>query len=106
MICIKLIEFILLFFQTEFSFFDITPLGRILNRFSSDTYTIDDSLPFMLNIFLAAIFGLIGALCVSLYAMPWLALVIIPMCPIYLNIQSRYRQSSRDIRRLSSNAMR
>lgn len=48
------------FFQTRFEFFDITPLGRILNRFSSDTYTIDDSLPFILNILLAQLAGLIG----------------------------------------------
>lgn len=38
----------------------MTPLGRVLNRFSSDTYTVDDSLPFILNILLAQIFGLIG----------------------------------------------
>lgn len=41
-------------------FFDVIPLGRILNRFSSDTYTIDDSLPFILNILLSQFFGLLG----------------------------------------------
>lgn len=41
-------------------FFDVSPLGRILNRFSSDTYTIDDSLPFIMNILLAQFFGLLG----------------------------------------------
>lgn len=46
--------------QTKFHFFDVTPLGRLLNRFSSDTYTIDDSLPFILNILLAQLAGLIG----------------------------------------------
>lgn len=47
-------------FQSQFVFFDVTPLGRILNRFSSDTYTIDDTLPFILNILLAQLVGLIG----------------------------------------------
>lgn len=46
--------------QAKPTFFDISPLGRILNRFSSDTYTIDDSLPFILNILLAQVFGLVG----------------------------------------------
>lgn len=37
--------------------------------------------------------------------MPWLALVIVPMVPVYLNLQFRYRHSSRDIKRLSSNSL-
>lgn len=53
--------------SARFQFFDITPLGRILNRFSSDTYTIDDSLPFILNILLAQLAGLIGKILISLY---------------------------------------
>ncbi|XP_067624566.1 ATP-binding cassette sub-family C member 10 [Eurosta solidaginis] len=89
----------------KFNFFDITSVGRILNRFSSDTYAVDDSLPFILNILLAQLLGLAGALCISLYAMPWLGILIIPMIPIYLNLQYRYRYASRDIKRLSSNAL-
>ncbi|KAL4559871.1 hypothetical protein LXL04_032017 [Taraxacum kok-saghyz] len=42
------------------AFFDQTPSGRILNRLSSDLYTIDDSLPFILNILLANFVGLLG----------------------------------------------
>lgn len=83
----------------------MTSVGRILNRFSSDTYTVDDSLPFILNILLAQVFGLAGAVFISLYAMPWLSLIVIPMIPIYMSLQHRYRHASRDIKRLSSNAL-
>lgn len=54
--------FILILFQGKMKFFDLTPAGRLINRFSSDTYTVDDSLPFILNILLAQTFGLIGEL--------------------------------------------
>lgn len=37
--------------------------------------------------------------------MPWLTLLVVPLVPVYLNLQSRYRYSSRDIKRLSSNAL-
>uniref|UniRef100_A0A182RBN2 ABC-type xenobiotic transporter n=1 Tax=Anopheles funestus TaxID=62324 RepID=A0A182RBN2_ANOFN len=90
---------------TKLQFFDIVPLGRILNRFSSDVYTVDDTLPFIMNILLAQFFGLLGALLISLYAMPWLGLLIVPLVPIYLSLQNKYRYASRDIKRLSSNAL-
>lgn len=51
-------------------FFDMTPLGRILNRLSSDVYTVDDSLPFILNIFLAQLFGLFGNLSLLSWVLP------------------------------------
>uniref|UniRef100_A0A8B9H6V4 ATP-binding cassette, sub-family C (CFTR/MRP), member 10 n=1 Tax=Astyanax mexicanus TaxID=7994 RepID=A0A8B9H6V4_ASTMX len=84
------------------TFFDTTPLGRILNRFSSDVYTIDDSLPFVLNILLANVFGLLGMLVVMSYGLPWVLLPLVPLGLLYYQTQRFYRHSSRELKRLCS----
>ena len=89
----------------KISFFDTTPAGQILNRFSSDLATVDDSLPFILNIFLANLLGVAGPLVVTVYALPWVLLVLVPLALIYINIQARYRPASRDLKRIGSVAM-
>ncbi|XP_067149343.1 ATP-binding cassette sub-family C member 10 isoform X3 [Apteryx mantelli] len=84
------------------TFFDTTPTGRILNRFSSDLYCVDDSLPFILNIFLANMYGLLGMLVMITYGLPWIGLVLLPLAALYFSIQRYYRRTSRELKRLYS----
>ncbi|CAF0900555.1 unnamed protein product, partial [Didymodactylos carnosus] len=91
--------------KCSISFFDVTPSGRILNRFSSDTWCVDDSLPFMLNILLANIFSLLGTLVLSSYGLPEFLFVLIPLAIFYYFIQNYYRWTSREIKRISSVAL-
>lgn len=88
--------------EAPITFFDITPIGRIVNRFSSDVYTIDDSLPFILNILLAQLFGVLGTIAVTCYGLPWFALALVPLGIIYYFIQRYYRRTSRELKRLST----
>uniref|UniRef100_A0A7N9D4W9 ATP-binding cassette sub-family C member 10 n=1 Tax=Macaca fascicularis TaxID=9541 RepID=A0A7N9D4W9_MACFA len=84
------------------TFFNATPTGRILNRFSSDVACVDDSLPFILNILLANVAGLLGLLAVLGSGLPWLLLLLPPLSIIYYHVQRHYRASSRELRRLGS----
>ncbi|XP_053408287.1 ATP-binding cassette sub-family C member 10-like [Mercenaria mercenaria] len=84
------------------SFFDVTPIGRIVNRFSSDVFSIDDSLPFIMNIFLAQIYGILGTIVITCYGLPWFAVLLLPLGLLYYKIQNYYRHTSREIKRISS----
>ncbi|XP_008565012.1 PREDICTED: multidrug resistance-associated protein 7 isoform X2 [Galeopterus variegatus] len=84
------------------TFFDSTPTGRVLNRFSSDVACADDSLPFILNVLLANAAGLLGLLAVLGSGLPWLLLLLPPLSIIYYRVQHHYRASARELRRLGS----
>ncbi|XP_071733419.1 ABC transporter C family member 13-like [Rutidosis leptorrhynchoides] len=84
------------------AFYDQTPSGRILNRLSSDLYTIDDSLPFILNILLANFVGLLGIVIILSFVQVMFLLLILPFWYIYSKVQFYYRSTSRELRRLDS----
>ncbi|XP_014663259.1 PREDICTED: multidrug resistance-associated protein 7-like [Priapulus caudatus] len=89
-------------FLAPVSFFDATPIGRIVNRFSSDVYSVDDSLPFIMNILLAQLYGLAGTISITCYGLPWFSLLLLPLAAIYYHIQKYYRHTSRELKRLAS----
>ncbi|KAH8938123.1 hypothetical protein BDL97_16G065900 [Sphagnum fallax] len=84
------------------TFFDRNPRGRILNRFSSDQYSIDDSLPFIANILLANVFMLSGIAIVLCYVQWTFLVVMLPIFYFFLILQRYYRATSRELRRLDS----
>jgi len=69
------------------SFFDTTPSGRILNRFSKDIYTIDETIPQSLSQFILTFFEVIDTIVVISYATPLFMVVILPLTVLYSLIQ-------------------
>ncbi|RWS13438.1 multidrug resistance-associated protein 7-like protein, partial [Dinothrombium tinctorium] len=81
-------------------FFDTKSFGRTITRFSSDLFNVDDALPFTLNIFLAQTFSLAASLFITVYGIPWIALILLLLAFPYYYIQWYYRWTSRDLKRL------
>ena len=88
--------------RAPIAFFDATPIGRIINRMSSDVFGVDDSLPFTLNILFAQAFGLLGSITITCYGLPYFALFLPFLTLLYYRIQRYYRQTSREVKRLGS----
>ena len=65
------------------SFFDTTPSGRILNRFSKD---IDETIPQCAEDFIFTLFIMIDTIGVISFATPQFIIVIIPLTIVYLLI--------------------
>ncbi|OWF38261.1 Multidrug resistance-associated protein 7 [Mizuhopecten yessoensis] len=88
--------------KAPMSFYDVTPIGRILNRFSSDMGVVDDSLSHMINVILCQLFGVIGTIIIACYGMPWFLLLLFPVTAVYYQIQESYRHTSRKVWRIAS----
>ncbi|KAK7134168.1 hypothetical protein R3I93_017543 [Phoxinus phoxinus] len=89
-------------FRTPQSFFDTTPIGRIINRFSKDIYVIDEVLPSTVLMFLGTFFASVSTMIVIICSTPIFALVIGPLALIYFFVQRFYVATSRQLKRLES----
>jgi ABC-type multidrug transport system fused ATPase/permease subunit len=84
------------------TYFDVTPMGRILNRFSKDLDSMDSLLPDFLLQAIQNIFQIISIICVCLSSSAYFVVLFIPISFMFYYIQSYFRKSSRELKRLES----
>jgi ABC-type multidrug transport system fused ATPase/permease subunit len=83
-------------------YFDVTPVGRILNRFSKDLDSLDMQLPMFMFEFLQAFVYIMGVLAVCAYT-SWATLILlIPMFFIFYRVRKYFSCTSRELKRIES----
>ncbi|KAK5652526.1 hypothetical protein OQA88_10432 [Cercophora sp. LCS_1] len=89
-------------FRSPMSFFDVTPAGRILNRFSSDIYRVDEVLARTFQMLFTNLARSAFTLAVISWAVPAAIALIIPLGGMYVWVQRYYLRTSRELKRLDS----
>ncbi|KAG0214051.1 Multidrug resistance-associated protein 1 [Mortierella sp. GBA30] len=84
------------------SFFDTTPVGRLLNRFSSDFFSVDEMIPWAFHDMFFCGFAVLGSIIVIAMTTPIFLVVVPPIVVIYIFVQSYYITSSRAFKRIES----
>ncbi|XP_066268189.1 ATP-binding cassette sub-family C member 9-like isoform X2 [Branchiostoma lanceolatum] len=83
-------------------FFDTTPLGRIINRFSSDTQIIDQKLQADILSVVSTTLQCLAAVVVNAIVTPWFLIPAMPIIGFYFFMQKYFRASSRELQRLEN----
>ncbi|XP_053059379.1 ATP-binding cassette sub-family C member 8 isoform X5 [Acinonyx jubatus] len=81
-------------------FFETTPLGSILNRFSADCNTIDQHIPSTLECLSRSTLLCVSAVAVISYVTPVFLVALLPLAVVCYFIQKYFRVASRDLQQL------
>ncbi|AJS21085.1 Yor1p [Saccharomyces cerevisiae YJM1326] len=88
--------------HTPMSYIDTTPLGRILNRFTKDTDSLDNELTESLRLMTSQLANIVGVCVMCIVYLPWFAIAIPFLLVIFVLIADHYQSSGREIKRLEA----
>jgi ABC-type multidrug transport system fused ATPase/permease subunit len=82
------------------SWFDATPVGRILNRFSSDLDAIDVMLPQVTQTCLELVTQCLLSVVVIAVILPWFLIPLVPLAVVFWFNLVAFRRAARDLKRI------
>lgn len=88
--------------RAPMSFFETTPIGRILNRFSNDIYKIDEVLGRCFANFFSNTAKVLFTILVICFSTWQFIIIVVPLGVLYIYYQQYYLKTSRELRRLDS----
>lgn len=96
------LEMISRILRAPLGFFEATPIGRILQRFSKDLDLIDQQLPSSLGQLVDSGLKIISSILAILLVSPKFGFFLLPLSMLYIGITNYYRNVARELKRLES----
>ncbi|EJD40251.1 cadmium ion transporter [Auricularia subglabra TFB-10046 SS5] len=84
------------------SFFDTTPMGRIVSRLTRDVAELDMQLWQLFDNFSQIFFTVFGTIALVFYVFPYLGIIFAPLILLYYLLLVFYRRNSVEVKRLES----
>ncbi|XP_043382191.1 ATP-binding cassette sub-family C member 12 isoform X4 [Chelonia mydas] len=84
------------------SFFDTTPTGRLMNRFSKDVDELDVRLPFHAENFLQQFFIVISILIIIAIVFPFLLIAVVVLTTIFVILFQIFQRTIRELKRVEN----
>ncbi|CDK25829.1 unnamed protein product [Kuraishia capsulata CBS 1993] len=84
------------------SYFDTTPMGRIINRFTKDTDVADNELTNQVRLLIYAFALIVATLIMCIIYIPWFAIAIPPLLLVYVIMSDFYLASSKPVKNLEA----
>lgn len=84
------------------TFFDTTPLGRIMNRFAKDIDTVDNTLGDAMRMAVQTLGNIIGATVLLAIVEPYFLIAMAVVILLYVHNAAFYRKSSREFKRIDA----
>jgi ABC-type multidrug transport system fused ATPase/permease subunit len=83
-------------------YFETTPMGRILNRFTYDTEVIDLTLTEAMSVLMIAASWFFASVIIMITIIPYMACALVPVMIMYVILLIRYRKSGADLQRIDA----
>ncbi|GAV27214.1 hypothetical protein PMKS-000678 [Pichia membranifaciens] len=84
------------------SFMDVSPIGRVLNRFTKDTDVLDNEIVEQLRQFINPFCSVVGTIILCIIYIPWFAIAVPLIILFYVVVANYYQASAREIKRLEA----
>jgi ATP-binding cassette, subfamily C (CFTR/MRP), member 4 len=90
--------------RAPIAFFDVQPLGQVINRFGKDTATLDDHLPFTILDAGQALVFCVGSVMLVAVVNPWVFIPVLPMLFVFVRLRRYFLATSRAVKRHDAQA--